>query len=92
METFKEAWAKKEAQGYRYSSDALEQVEFGWEMREAEIKRLTEALIVIGGKANSVDSCQWLVRIARLALQPERPLPPAGTIRQECDAPEKPKN
>jgi len=33
--TFEEAWAKKEAEGYQYGADALEQVRFGWELRES---------------------------------------------------------
>lgn len=32
--TFEEAWAKKEAEGYQYGRDALEQVHFGWKIRE----------------------------------------------------------
>lgn len=31
-ETFEETWAKMEAKGYQYGSDALEQVRFGWEL------------------------------------------------------------
>lgn len=30
--TFEQAWAKKEAEGYQYGSDALEHVRFGWEI------------------------------------------------------------
>lgn len=40
-ESFEEAWAAMEAQGYRYGEDALEQVRFGWELafeRAAELK------------------------------------------------------
>lgn len=29
-ETFEQAWAKKEAEGYQYGGDALENVRFGW--------------------------------------------------------------
>jgi hypothetical protein len=32
--TFEEAWAEKEKEGYQYGRDALEQVRFGWEIRE----------------------------------------------------------
>lgn len=32
--TFEEAWKRKEAEGYQYGADALEQVRFGWELRE----------------------------------------------------------
>jgi hypothetical protein len=38
MKTFEEAWAEKEAAGYQYGADALEQVWFGWEIREAAEK------------------------------------------------------
>jgi hypothetical protein len=31
-QTFEEAWAKKEAEGYQYGPDAMEQVRFGWEI------------------------------------------------------------
>lgn len=34
-ETFEEAWARMEAEGYIYGDDALEQVRFGWEMAHA---------------------------------------------------------
>lgn len=48
MKTFEQAWAEKEAEGYRYGADALEQVRFGWEIacatQEAEIKALREQL------------------------------------------------
>jgi len=32
MITFEEAWAKKEAAGYQYGQDALEQVRVGWDL------------------------------------------------------------
>lgn len=35
--TFDEAWSEKEAAGYQYGRDALEQVRFGWEIRESYI-------------------------------------------------------
>lgn len=41
---FREAWALKEAEGYRYGHDALEQVRFGWDMAMAQADRLTDAL------------------------------------------------
>lgn len=33
--SFDDAWRVKEAEGYQYGHDALEQVRFGWELREA---------------------------------------------------------
>jgi hypothetical protein len=38
MKTFKEAWAEKEREGYQYGGDALENVEFGWEIAQAEMR------------------------------------------------------
>lgn len=38
--TFEEAWAAKEAEGFRYGADALEQVRLGWEMRGAQVATL----------------------------------------------------
>lgn len=35
--TFEEAWAAKEREGYQYGEDALENVKFGWEIRESYI-------------------------------------------------------
>jgi hypothetical protein len=35
--TFEQAWAKKEAEGYRYGHDALEQVRMGYEMGIAAV-------------------------------------------------------
>lgn len=32
VETFEEAWAKKEARGYKYGPNEKEQVRLGWEM------------------------------------------------------------
>ncbi len=40
MKTFEEAWAEKEKEGFRYGEDALEQVRFGWEIREGIEARL----------------------------------------------------
>lgn len=37
--SFEEAWAEKEAAGYQYGQDALENVHFGWEIRDAIQKR-----------------------------------------------------
>lgn len=37
--TFEEAWAVKKAEGYQYGEDALEQVRFGWELRESYMRR-----------------------------------------------------
>jgi len=34
---FREAWAKKEAEGYQYGRDALEQVHFGYQIARAEL-------------------------------------------------------
>ena len=37
MSAFEDAWAKKEAEGYRYGRDALENVRFGYEMAQTEM-------------------------------------------------------
>lgn len=34
---FEQAWALKEAEGYQYGEDALEQVRMGWEMAKGKI-------------------------------------------------------
>lgn len=34
--TFEEVWAQKEREGYQYGREALENVRFGWELRELE--------------------------------------------------------
>jgi hypothetical protein len=48
VKTFKQAWAEKEAAGYRYGRDALEGVRFGWDMacadRDEQIRVLREAM------------------------------------------------
>lgn len=36
---FSEEWAKREAQGYHYGPDALEQVRFGYEIAKAALER-----------------------------------------------------
>jgi hypothetical protein len=36
-QTFEQAWALKEAEGYQYGEDALEQVRMGWEMAKGKI-------------------------------------------------------
>ena len=38
--TFEQAWAEKEAAGYQYGADALEQVKFGWEIALAAMGRI----------------------------------------------------
>jgi hypothetical protein len=38
MKTFEQAWAEKEAEGYQYGEDALEQVRFGWEIAQKALK------------------------------------------------------
>jgi hypothetical protein len=35
--TFEEAWAEKEAEGYQYGEEALEQVRFGWDIAKSEL-------------------------------------------------------
>ena len=40
---FKRAWKKKEAAGYQYGDDALEQVRFGFEIAVQEIIETLEA-------------------------------------------------
>jgi hypothetical protein len=37
LPTFDDAWAAKEAEGYRYGRDALENVRFGWELALAAV-------------------------------------------------------
>ena len=46
--TFAEAWAAKEAEGYQYGDDALEQVRFGWEIRQAKVLAALRALAAKG--------------------------------------------
>jgi hypothetical protein len=41
MRTFEQVWAEKEAAGYRYGEDALEQVRFGWRLHEEETQFTT---------------------------------------------------
>lgn len=36
-QTFEQAWAVKEAEGYQYGEDALEKVRIGWEMAKGKI-------------------------------------------------------
>lgn len=38
MITFEEAWAEKEKEGYQYGGDALQNVKFGWEIRDSYCK------------------------------------------------------
>lgn len=49
LPTFEEAWARKEAQGYLYGRDALEQIKLGWRMA-------VEALAPLVEKAGHYDS------------------------------------
>ncbi len=35
--TFEEAWAKKEAEGYQYGHEALDNVRFGWEIANGKL-------------------------------------------------------
>jgi hypothetical protein len=44
VSTFKEAWAEKRRQGYRYGKEALEQVEMGWNLRRSRAESEVAAL------------------------------------------------
>lgn len=57
--TFEEAWAKMEAKGYRYGQDAIEQVRFGWELRDVEVDALREALKQAGDVGCICPACRW---------------------------------
>lgn len=46
MKTFKEVWAEKEAEGYRYGSDALDQVEFGWDLAMSTIIKAATSVLI----------------------------------------------
>lgn len=46
---FDEAWARKEAEGYSYGQDALEQVRLGWEMAVAALGARSEPCYHCGG-------------------------------------------
>ncbi len=41
--SFDQAWKEKEKEGYQYGRDALEQVRFGWEIKEEAIKSTLKA-------------------------------------------------
>lgn len=46
-DAFRAAWAKKEAAGYRYGGDALENVRFGFEIAEEELLTLEVARKIV---------------------------------------------
>lgn len=48
MRSFEEVWAEKEAEGYQYGHDALEQVRFGWELCQAEYQHMTSDVVTRG--------------------------------------------
>lgn len=68
MKTFEQAWAEKEAEGYQYGRDALEQVRFGWELRERQVSLMYAALNKISERTGSDDPCRWMVDLARKTL------------------------
>lgn len=41
-ELFRKVWASKEAEGFQYGKDALEQVKFGWDLAIATITTETQ--------------------------------------------------
>lgn len=47
LRTFEQAWADKEAQGFNYGQDALENVRFGWKIAMEELQQLqpTERIV-----------------------------------------------
>ncbi len=51
--TFEEVWAEKEAEGYQYGEDALEQVRLGWELRQKEVDELKGSLEASRGEDRS---------------------------------------
>jgi hypothetical protein len=44
MKTFEQTWQQKEADGFRYGDDALEQVRLGWDLRENNVQELLREL------------------------------------------------
>lgn len=48
MITFEEMWAKKEAEGFQYGHDALEQVRFGWELWHEHLNKKPGVLWNLG--------------------------------------------
>lgn len=52
--TFEEAWAQKVKEGYQYGQDALEQVRFGWEIRQENELQERLSKIVSTGKVHVV--------------------------------------
>lgn len=54
--SFEEAWKVKEAEGYQYGKDALEQVRFGWELR-SQFPTNKEQLI-----QNIIDGANYALR------------------------------
>ncbi len=46
--TFEEAWEAKKAEGYQYGRDSLENVRFGWEIRESYIAQEPKTVPPIG--------------------------------------------
>lgn len=41
--TFAQVWAEKEAEGYQYGEDALEQVRFGWDIAASHVEEQRKA-------------------------------------------------
>lgn len=57
--SFEEAWAEKEADGYRYGTDALEQVRFGWEIAFEHLTR-TNPLDAQANAAGFESGADWV--------------------------------
>ncbi len=59
--SFEEAWKSKEAEGYQYGEDALEQVRFGWELAQ-ETSHIASSASALEKAANV---CEKMVVVGR---------------------------
>lgn len=81
VKTFKEAWAAKEAEGYQYGPDALEQVEFGWQLAQDEIDRVSGKFARLENEATEA-----LQALHQLASEIKQVVEDDRSISTQCDA------
>lgn len=77
--TFERAWAKKERLGYRYGGDALEQVRFGWQLREehpfdSDVAHTREAAAILRALVSSAAMDGSAQKLARAWLRKDEKL------------------
>lgn len=76
--SFEEAWAEKEKAGYKYGPDALEQVKFGWEIRDSWRNPKPEPIVTPPTRASWPET--WMAVAQAISMKSYDPRLKVGAI------------